>query len=117
MTRSLLCLLGFAVTFTLAEEPAKKDTDPLDGKVFLSKKKLESGRTPDGIALDHWRITFRGGQMSWRYSDVIEQGRYTIDADGIFSVKFFNRTAKGKYDAKAKELKWQDQDYVLDEKK
>ncbi|RTZ65716.1 MAG: hypothetical protein DSZ29_03910 [Aquificaceae bacterium] len=70
-------------TFTLEERLAY-----LDNKNFVSDELLERGLGGNGVVLGHWNINFNGGEFSWRYSDVVEGGKYDISGNDISLNRF-----------------------------
>jgi len=112
--RHPIILLAFVVAplaaWSVAQEPA---ANPLAGKRFLSLEKLESGESPKGgIVLDYWHITFKDKSFTWRYSDILAEGTYSIDAKtGMLTVKEGDRNIEASFDAKTGVLTWDKRKY------
>ncbi|KHE91326.1 MAG: hypothetical protein K8F52_12670 [Candidatus Scalindua rubra] len=49
----------------------------INGAMFRSVKKWESGLSLNGVVLGYWTIKFDNGMYSWVYSDVESTGSYS----------------------------------------
>ncbi len=60
----------------------------LDGAVYHSATLEESGPTPDGIHLGHWRVSFSLGEVQMMQSDFGLAGTYECSAEGVVLTVF-----------------------------
>jgi hypothetical protein len=87
----------------------------LEGRKFESVNELECGRTPTGLGLCKWAVTFVerdevSSGFSWRYSDVGESG--PIECNGAAITSLSQRAINGSFDAVTQKLVWEGQTYV-----
>ncbi len=88
--------------------------DALSGQTWQSVDQLEAGRSVNGVAKMHWKLGFENGQFRWRYSDVVEMGTYTCDAEAVSLISSMkDPRATGSFNAELSELVINNVRYVL----
>lgn len=87
--------------------------DGLAGSAWSSVDELECGRTPDGVALCHWRLSFSARDWNWHGSDYAEAGTWTCTAGSITSDGWDGTRVRGVL-SDATHLTWDGTAYVRD---
>ncbi len=83
------------------------------GSNWSSVDELECGRTPYGVALCHWRLSFSARDWNWHGSDYAEAGTWTCTAGNITSDGWDGTRVRGVL-SDATHLAWDGTDYVRD---
>ena len=81
----------------------------LEGARFRSTELRELGLGPNGVVMGHWFLSFQGGFVKWRYSDVLESARYEIDANGLIASTLapkLDPPARTQYDKATDRMFW-----------
>jgi hypothetical protein len=88
----------------------------LAGMSFVSKEKREVGRGVNGPAMGTWSLRFTETTVRWRYSDVVETLRYTLEPDGTITTNGSMRpgSIKAHYFPDRKEIQWDGVDYKVE---
>jgi len=123
MLRHLVPLLAlFAITLAAcgcsdhpASRSAHEKTDSLlghiDGTRFVSTEKFEAGLGEDGPEMGHWYLSFKGGTVTWDFSDTQWSGTFAIAADGKITASMGSHEISGTFDPKTRILLWDDKRY------
>ena len=100
-------LICMSLIITAGMSRAKETvSNPLDGKRFLSLKKLPGGDRRDGTVNQiHWEVRFKGKSFTWLHYDKVLSGNYDFDPNtGV--VKTGDPKINASYKAKTGILRW-----------
>jgi hypothetical protein len=100
-------LIGMSLIIAASMGRAKETAaNPLDGKRFLSLKKLPGGDRRDGTVNQiHWVVRFKGKSFTWLHYDKLLSGNYEFDAK-TGAVKTGDPKINASYDTKTGILRW-----------
>ena len=111
-----------------AAKPSCPDSSPLSaeqirtmlkGMVFVSEEQREVGLGPNGPAMGHWGLYFKGTifnnetTLEWQHSDVVEGGSYRVLEDGRIIASFNGKTIEMPHDSNLTRIQLQGMWYKL----